>query len=881
LCKRVSALSSSKARFEEEKFKESIYKSIEAEKAAAFREVRNASAYFNSGKYEEQDAFLAAAPLSGARKSFNSIQQRNAALYKNTYFAHVEISEDESHTPEHYFLSNSEGLDTLLKINDGENTCAIVPFIHDRERPFLGALVSCYQRRNGDDFTVSVLDKRTQTREEYAYHPRLIRDVRVVNREIVGDIVTFYSASNEDDFTGDYDELFAQRLEENRFSPGLQNIIATLQRQQFDIINADRDLSFVVQGCAGSGKTQCLIHRLFYLRNVLQDEGWDKVLLITPTQVFRNYSADLMRRYRLDGVENTSIGGFYRTLLDAFDPRFRNRQYIFELSEEYLPDRYLHEVYAPANMMRIDRAIENAIRAHVESACTLLELPAPGIENIDIDYINDLAAKLTDSIKRFDETELLRSDDPEYLEHRKSIDVLDKELKVLHRKQDNLLSHQRQLTMDYEKFIILQEALSAAEAEAKAWVEQVEHRKDKCKTELLYCVERLNELEFSAPFMQLLAKYVQARSIAVKTLAPFGEQAIYDNEYLELLLAICEECKQELLGFTKKASPATWIRNHEKNVQDNSSNLLEVQEDIILTELYLEEHSTWLQEHNVEDAKKQRQAHRADLERARFYLSRIESSVFEQEVWNELQDAKKENGIETLRVHEGKDGHQRQSRILYKSDLLFYLKIYHLLHKKRILPDYRLICIDEGQDLHCADYELLRSLYPNIVMNVFGDVAQALHEECGISDWKNETGIEHVFILKSNYRNNAAIVDFCNNNFGSTMEYCGNISNYPAPQVSGPVAFKRALHSNNATVIVKDHNAFEEMCAILNISPDSFNYVDTKVDSITEDKIMCYSIFAAKGLEFSNVCVYANEMTLNQKMVACTRAMNALVYFSL
>lgn len=64
----------------------------------------------------------------------------------------------------------------------------------------------------------------------------------------------------------------------------------------------------------------------------------------------------------------------------------------------------------------------------------------------------------------------------------------------------------------------------------------------------------------------------------------------------------------------------------------------------------------------------------------------------------------------------------------------------------------------------------------------------------------------------------------------------------------------------------------------MNIAPDSMCYVDTKADSVATDKMMCYSIFAAKGLEFQNVMVYADGMTDNQKIVACTRAMNELVY---
>lgn len=866
--RRVAVLLNTKARSEEERFKEIVYESIEADMQDAIKRVHDASEYFQSGSFEDQDTFLAAAPVTNTRRELTAIQKRNKALYKKTYFAHIEVVEGQNDHPEQYFLSDSEGLAEVLQINDPENECRIVPFIQDQERQFLEKLAECYRKKTGERFIS----------KGFEYTPLLIRDVTVKNRSIIGDIVTYYSESGDDDSFCDYDELFSKRLEENRSAPGLHNIIATLQQQQFEIINADKNLSFVVQGCAGSGKSQCLIHRLFYLRSTLQDEGWDKVLLITPTQAFRNYSAELMHRYRLEGVSNTSITDLYISLLNAFDPRFRNRQYVFERTEEYLPDAYLHEVYAPANMRRIDASIREAIQNHVETACRLLELDMPSTADVDIEYVNALVAKLAEQIQRFDAVEQQLADDPEYREHRKAIDDLDKGLNALRKRQESLLDRRRQLEADSEKLVILKEALDAAETEAKEWSDQVRGRRSAVQDALQGCIESMNRVSMSPSLLRLLANYVELRKEAIDVTAPWGKQAQYDLEYLNLLNDICEECRQELMKHTKKASASAWLRNHNRMLQTNADNLTAIQNEIANAEQSLEAHSRWLQDHDVEEARKHRRAHRAELERARYYLSRIESSIFEQEVWNELADAKKENGIDTLQIVEGKDGHQRQNRILYKFDLLFYLKIYHALHKNRILPEYRMICIDEGQDLHRADYDLLRSLYPKAVLNIFGDVAQALHVECGISNWTEETGVEHVFRLDSNYRNNAAIVDFCNRNFGSSMGYCGSISNYPEPAVVGTNAFRRKLSTGDATVIVKNRETFNEMCDVMGIDSESICYVDTKVDLIDPNRISCYSIFAAKGLEFSSVMVYADGMTLNQKMVACTRAMNELVY---
>ena len=84
----------------------------------------------------------------------------------------------------------------------------------------------------------------------------------------------------------DADEMLVELLDENRDDPILKNIISTLQQQQFTIIEADTNQSFIVQGCAGSGKSQCIFHRLFFLRDELSDKGWDKVVLITGAAGF-------------------------------------------------------------------------------------------------------------------------------------------------------------------------------------------------------------------------------------------------------------------------------------------------------------------------------------------------------------------------------------------------------------------------------------------------------------------------------------------------------------------------------------------------------------------------------------------------------------------
>lgn len=202
------------------------------------------------------------------------------------------------------------------------------------------------------------------------------------------------------------------------------------------------------------------------------------------------------------------------------------------------------------------------------------------------------------------------------------------------------------------------------------------------------------------------------------------------------------------------------------------------------------------------------------------------------------------------------------------------------LHPEAKLPEYSLICIDEGQDLHRADYDILHSLYPNAVFNVFGDVAQVLHSACGISQWESQTGIDTVYPLTTNYRNTAAIVDFCNRKFDVNMDYIGTVEKTQKPtEVADWIEAQDILIKKEVVLIVKDKEAYLELCEETGIEVTDFAYLDTTSDKPEDAEKECYSIFAAKGLEFSNVFVFARNMTKNQKVVACTRAMGGLYYY--
>ena len=850
---------------EEERNKESVYTELERRISEAKAYVKSTTQYAESGAYEDQERSLAFSPMARAKKELSSVIRLYHILNESPYFAHIAFTGETDLNPTHCFMSDCEELDSVVDISQQKDT-HLVPFKLDRKRPIWSELYHVYQSRS----------QRFST-NDVSYILNVIRDVEI-ERRILKRVNTLFSSHEEADnehIQDSVDELLQQKLEENRDSAALRNIIATLQSKQFEIVQTNENESFVVQGCAGSGKTQCLIHRLFYLRDVLRDDiGWNKVLLITPTKLFRKYSEDLMKRYRLTDIQNTSLAEWYLSILNQYDDRFRDRHYSFVMSEEYLPDDYLQEIYDPQRIQAIVAEIKKAIKQYVSDACSLLGEDIPKtITKTDVDALQD---RISEEIRRLSVIELDQREDKELSYHRKSFETSEKKLKTLRKQEAELRETQIALQQRRARFKALTDAINTAEEEKAVWERDHFSELDALfsRAEEAYASfsnqSVLGQLSAHSAYAKRLKEYLEAASPAGKR----GQESM-----LSILTELIELSKADLNDFLGKQTRNGWNATQIRQENANSQKIEELSTELQLCLKEYEEHDTWLREHLSEQepdatAIKDR---RAALERTRYFLRSIESSVFEQEVWSELSPIKEKHGIRAMTIQLADDGRQRQTRILYKVDMLLYLRIYAELSPRARLPEYRLICIDEGQDLHPADFDLIRMMYPQVVFNVFGDVAQALHTSCGIQKWKDDTGISSVFEMKQNYRNTAAVVEFCNQHFKTEMFPLGRPLPKEQPQeLRKADDIRRLLKTERPVVIVKNQDEYLAFCEASGEEPE---FLDTNASEQQGDNLFCYTVFAAKGLEFPSVLVWAHGMSVNQRVVACTRAMKSLYYY--
>ncbi|MCL6572246.1 MAG: UvrD-helicase domain-containing protein [Bacillus sp. (in: Bacteria)] len=134
------------------------------------------------------------------------------------------------------------------------------------------------------------------------------------------------------------DEMLQEVLGNNA-STQMKSIVATIQREQNEIIRNERSKILIVQGVAGSGKTSAALQRVAYLlyryRGTLNSEN---IMLFSPNPMFNSYVATVLPEL---GEENMQQSTFLQYLnqrvgkeFDVEDP-FTQMEYLLRGNDGY------------------------------------------------------------------------------------------------------------------------------------------------------------------------------------------------------------------------------------------------------------------------------------------------------------------------------------------------------------------------------------------------------------------------------------------------------------------------------------------------------------------------------------------------------------------
>lgn len=158
------------------------------------------------------------------------------------------------------------------------------------------------------------------------------------------------------------DEILQETLSHNT-SEKMRNVVATIQKEQNNIIRLPYKTNVIVQGVAGSGKTSIALHRIAFLlyrqRNVLNSHN---IQILSPNTVFEDYISNVLPEM---GEENIKSINFDRIINDYYYERKQKVENKAEQYERILKLRKLTPDISYKNSIQIIKDLETFLQENI------------------------------------------------------------------------------------------------------------------------------------------------------------------------------------------------------------------------------------------------------------------------------------------------------------------------------------------------------------------------------------------------------------------------------------------------------------------------------------------------------------------------------------
>ena len=649
------------------------------------------------------------------------------------------------------------------------------------------------------------------------------------------------------------DSFLLNVLKIRRRQHQLLNIISTIQERQNAILDLPLRQNLIVQGCAGSGKTMVMLHRLSVLQTTQAAFDPDKSLILTPNQAFNLHIDGLAESLQIQSIRRYSVENYYAAILEQYDPSFAVRGKIAdEMAEDQTQidvlysDRFLDVLSAEIKTVTAElaecwnqiRRLPGAVRG-AEETSAMADAPAL------LSAVHDALAASEREIRAKENVFQTREQESRQLKAR----ISDLEKQLLRAEKDAEQAVLTEGAKAAEELRNLLQRQNRQSQELEAAITAVEEERQRIEQSLFIFNKsaRLRKLESETDAKRGLLfdcrRMIDALSAAPDLLSLSPEE----------LLTRLSELPQTFPDFPE-------LRRHIPAIER--------------------------QKETAEKYRENLESLRGQYERTRQEAEKAEAEQYGAEIRETLAEWKKrfdKATPETL-YEQAYHAAAKQEGIRIKSktrrcDLFLRLR-FALALFGRPKQTYTLICIDEGQDLALNEYRLIRALNgPDTILNIYGDTAQLLKSGRGIDDWKRlAPTVPHIrtHILNENYRNTNQITEYCNDTLHMNMERTG--------VDGGPV---KEIHRNELEAALSNLKLNQERIAV--IVPRAVSkgtYLDhTRLSEgirgavgveIGQGKIALVYADEVKGVEFDRVFAIPNRMSQNEKYIAFTRALSHL-----
>ena len=657
---------------------------------------------------------------------------------------------------------------------------------------------------------------------------------------------------------------FLKELLERRSTPEFKNIVFSIQKKQGEIIQAPYQKNMIVQGCAGSGKSMIMLHRLpIILYDNPTSLSRSNLYIITPSQMYIQMAENMRAELEISDIKMGTIEQYYDYCI---------QKYIGHVAGEYGKiNNHIKLAYEKEKYIYSKKCVEDIqlfLDKNSKIDMTFLD-KAIKILSVELDFVDENEDYLHQIRNRIINCQKIINANNEVLSYyfaeiRKTLDALYRVSNVIKNRKDNVKKSINKKISEEKMYIkVLQKKIANYNPIINA--RAIENRNIK--------IENTND--------------------KIKVLQNTLEVVDSDIEYFDFLLLMDEKIQEVLNPFEKLNRE--FSQNEDSVIYEAINNIGKIIGGFYMISWEIskieDKYSEYLE--SIGDTVKEAQLCIEEIQNIK--KKYLDYNYFK-EVKNQSDLLKKnsENIINDTYVFiMNKIGVIKDSngniRALNCSPYLYLQILYQFQGTpNNVLESF--LSIDEAQGIAPEEIRLLYNINSRqVTFNMFGDVHQHIDGTKGIDSWSDYKDIIKfdMYEMQENYRNPSQITNFCNKEFEMEM-LAINTPGKGVHEIASDEEFFNEMISQLldtrrtglAAILVANDMEARYLLNRFGAYADNFQDMTIEESSFHRTRWNIINIDDAKGLEFSTVFVLSGRMSKNEKYVAYTRALDELFVYS-
>ena len=667
----------------------------------------------------------------------------------------------------------------------------------------------------------------------------------------VSDVTHYFPLTAEESERILYDE-FLKELLERRSSEEFKSIVFSIQKKQAEIVQTPFQQDLIVQGCAGSGKSMIMMHRLPIL--LFDNEGYldrNNLYIITPSKTYIEMADNMRRQLEIEDLKMGTLEQYYEYVLKKYG--IDKKAYGGRVTSKNDPAEIERYAYSDTCINDIQEEMNKLIINGIKDQNTGKDLVSLVKGNTVYETITGLILQCTDRLNN-------------------NISVLRQYYNVI---RDALVCMTDiQSKLESKKTVIIN-SINRSITELNREIEAAEK-------DLLSLDEEKNEIAYNR--RKQIIKTCKER---IQICQDDKTDVLTDDYYFNLLNSEADKIGELIKlfkGFNMRYDESAWKKTYE---------FIEIREliskcfmDILLSiQVYSEKYLQY-----TESIVEYMNGMTMVIDKMRMFDETLLSKDY-------CEDIEKVNKY-LINLQE------KMPELIFDTMNSFYFGVkdkktlacapyimLQIMYQYRGIPkagSETLISIDEAQNLSPNELLLIKRVNNDKVkLNLYGDIKQHIEGTKGIDSWKE---LNHIAKFKKsdmieNYRNTRQITKYCNKKFTMNMRPInldGNgVHEIPDNDLMDgfDTIFSNVPKKGLRAIIVKNRKEALFIKQKFAAHSDKFKDLTNVLEYIHKDRWNILTIDQVKGLEFSTVITLTGRMSKNEKYIAFTRALDELYVY--